>query len=528
MGKPSTTRRSALSLEAAKPFEEAMALRARGEWLGAERLLHRALLLAPEHPAILNALGNLAVSTRRYGNAIGFHRRAVSAEPREPGYRNDLANALILAGEPQNAIPHLKKALGDVPGAKPIALNLVRAHRDLGAADKALAMLDNLRAPEDPDVALERGLILAQTGDGAAARVEFRKVLAHRLDDHRAVDGLATCHRATVEENDLGLAEAALRATPERSAMKRSVIHRALGKINEDLDRVDAAFAHFEAANIATGAAFDWTAHERYISGSIALFTRAFLEQRAGVGARSARPVFVIGMPRSGTTLVEQILASHPDVAALGELTDIETGLMSAVRQSSDAPGFFERVAELEPKALRAAGQRYLDAIAARGAQRARAVDKMPHNFLFLGWIRLILPGASIIHCTRDPLDTCVSCYTHRFSEAHAYSTDLTKLGDYYRSYERLMAHWQSVLPSPPLEVRYERLVADLEGESRRMIAHLGLDWRQECLAFHKTRRVVQTPSQWQVRQPLYASSIGRWRKFERHLGPLRAALGEP
>jgi len=310
--------------------------------------------------------------------------------------------------------------------------------------------------------------------------------------------------------------------------MKRSVIHRALGKINEDLDRVDAAFAHFEAANIATGAAFDWTAHERYISGSIALFTRAFLEERAGAGALSARPVFVVGMPRSGTTLVEQILASHPDVAALGELTDIETGLMSAVRQSPDAPGFFERVAELEPKALRAAGQRYLDAIAARGAQRARAVDKMPHNFLFLGWIRLILPGASIIHCTRDPLDTCVSCYTHRFSEAHAYSTDLTKLGDYYRSYERLMAHWQSVLPSPPLEVRYERLVADLEGESRRMIAHLGLDWRQECLAFHKTRRVVQTPSQWQVRPPLDASSIGRWRKFERHLGPLRAALGEP
>jgi Sulfotransferase family len=178
------------------------------------------------------------------------------------------------------------------------------------------------------------------------------------------------------------------------------------------------------------------------------------------------------------------------------------------------------------PKSVcREAANAYLESLARRAGAASRFIDKMPHNFLVLGWIALLFPKAAIIHCARDAMDVCASCYTHTFSEAHAYSNDLRALGEYHRSYEDLMRHWASVMPARIHVVRYEDIAADLETAGRRLVAGLGLEWSDACLSFHHTRRIVQTPSQWQVRQPVYTTSIGRWRRFEKHLAPLIESL---
>ncbi len=265
--------------------------------------------------------------------------------------------------------------------------------------------------------------------------------------------------------------------------------------------------------------------HEKFVAGSIRLFTPEFFAERTGFGDASEKPVFVVGLPRSGTTLIEQILASHPQITGLGELPDIERSLRKTVPEPFGDEYFFDHLQKLSPEASHEQAKKYLATISNRGGTKARAIDKMPHNFLVLGWIAMLFPKARVIHCKRDPMDVCVSCYAHHFSEAHAYSNDLGMLGKYHRSYEGLMHHWSRTLPISILDVHYEDVVANLEQTSRKMIAHLGLEWSESCLDFHKKKRIIQTPSQWQVRQPIYNSSVGRWRRYESHLQPLIESL---
>jgi hypothetical protein len=255
------------------------------------------------------------------------------------------------------------------------------------------------------------------------------------------------------------------------------------------------------------------------------LFTKEFFAARKEHGVSSDRPVFVVGLPRSGTTLVEQILASHPDVVGLGEIGYIERGLLSAIGKPFGSAAFFTALSTVRKSVTREAANAYLDRVSRRAGNARHMIDKMPHNFLVLGWIALLFPNTAVIHCVRDALDVCTSCYTHTFSEAHAYSNDLRVLGEYYRSYERLMQHWAKVLPVRILEARYENIIANQETASRSLIAELGLHWSDACLSFHRSERIVQTPSHWQVHQPIYGTSVGRWRRFEKHLGQLIDSL---
>lgn len=498
---------------------------------GADYCLRSILTYDPGNALAHNALGNLAISMGQHRLAVEHHRRAVRAAPGEPGFRNDLANSLILLGDPAAALPYLRKALERAPGLRPAQLNLARAFRDLHDADRALALLNNLEAnlkPEERalrvDINLERALTLLAIGDSGEARKIFRNVLAVRPGDARALDGLVTSHRATSDENDLDLAEAAL-AQPGLLPTQLAVSYRAKGKILDDLGRYDEAFDAFRKANAANPAHFDIATHEAFIDTSISLFTADFMAERRDFGVATERPVFIVGLPRSGTTLVEQILASHPEVAGLGELNCIEESLLSATGLPVGTMSGIGKIAYISAADVRRHAKAYLAATNALAGTSERAIDKMPHNFLVLGWIAMMFPRARIIHCMRDPLDLCVSLYTQYFSDTHSYSRDLAMLGAYYRSYERLMHHWLNVISDQMMYVHYEDLVGDLEGVSRRMIQHLGLDWHPACLAYHQTRRVVQTPSRWQVKQPLYSSSIGRWRRYESHLGPLLTSL---
>jgi hypothetical protein len=232
--------------------------------------------------------------------------------------------------------------------------------------------------------------------------------------------------------------------------------------------------------------------------------------------------VFVLGMPRSGSTLIEQILASHPQIHGAGEL-EHPSGTAGAI------PFLFpESVLSLDGGALARMGESYVARLPPRTDGRRLTVNKLPNNFLYIGLIRLILPNARIIHTVRSPLDTCLSCYSTLFTSGQLFSYNLRELGRYYRGYDELMAHWRSVLaPDAMLDVAYEDVVEDLEGQARRLIDYCGLKWDDRCLSFHKTRRAVHTASAVQVRQPLFRSSIDRWRKFQAGLGPLLDELGD-
>jgi tetratricopeptide (TPR) repeat protein len=511
-------------------LERARACLVRGELRGAEFCFQQVLLDDPDNADALNGIGNLAIIAQRYDLAVNFHHRAVKSAPKDPGLLNDLANSLILAGQPLKALPHLRKALDRTPRLYPALLNQVRAYRDIDEPEKALAILDTIVAARpaksvvDPiDLDLERALTLAQIGRFADALALFRAVLKARPDDPRAIDGIATGHRATESDNDLAAMQTAL-ARPDLTPLQRKVTFRAAGKILEDLGRFDEAFLKFKQANDIS-APFDMGRHQAFVAGSIRLFTRQFFVDRADFGDASEQPVFVVGLPRSGTTLLEQILASHPDVSGVGELPNIEQSLISAVPEAWGSTSFFGALKGLTPDIIRNRAKDYLTTLNRRGKARARVVDKMPHNFLVLGWIGLLFPKARIIHCMRDPMDVCVSCYCHHFSDAHSYSSNLQTLGQYHRLYERLMQHWAAELPIAMLDVRYEDVVRDLDQAARRMIDHLGLTWNEACLDFYRTQRAVHTPSQWQVRQPIFTSSVGRWRNYERHLQPLIESL---
>jgi hypothetical protein len=249
-----------------------------------------------------------------------------------------------------------------------------------------------------------------------------------------------------------------------------------------------------------------------------------------GFGLDSERPVFVVGMLRTGTTLVEQILASHPAVHGAGEVPHLGAMVNNMSERLGGSEKYPECIKSLSAAAVRVLAGEYEQALdqSIRGRQTAevlRVVDKMPSNYLNLGLIATLFPKARIIHCRRDPVDTCLSCYFQNFQEPIAYTLDLRHLGQYYREYERLMAHWRAVLPVGVFDLAYEELTADLEGVSRCLLDFCGLPWDDRCLRFNESRRIVRTSSALQVRQPVYRSSVGKWKRYEAQLGPLIAAL---
>ncbi len=302
---------------------------------------------------------------------------------------------------------------------------------------------------------------------------------------------------------------------PATTTSNRLNLHSALAKAYEDIGKFDKVFACLDASNNLRRETISYVMadRDRDVDQTIATFTPALLSRFNGGGCESELPIFIVGMPRSGSSLVEQILASHPQIHGAGERRDM--GRIAAT------PGNIGDAGTIDLEAL---VQTYIDAIRHDGA--TRVIDKAPGNFERLGLIRLILPRARIIHCHRDPMDTCLSCFKTLFQESNGYSYDLTELGHYYRAYERPMDHWRAVLPGTILDVGYEDVVDDVETMARRLVDFCGPPWDDTCLSFHETKRPVHTASGVQVRKPIYKSSLGRWRHYEHHLGPLVEALG--
>jgi tetratricopeptide (TPR) repeat protein len=462
----------------------------------AESPLRRALDLAPDRAETYRDLGWILAKLGRFDEAVKCHERGITLEPTDPSQHCALAATLHLAEDPAASEASFRHALS----------------------------LD----PDYPRTLLGLGNLLRVKGDFDEALFCFRRALevAPGLPEvHRS---LAVTGQRSAEESHLHHLKATL-ASAGHPVPERISAGFALGALLDTAGRYDEAFPCFAQANTLyrqqrsnSSERFDPTLLRAEVDDLIAFGTPALFSAVAEWGSPSETPVFIVGMPRSGTSLVEQIAASHSRVFGAGERREINA--------ISDALAAYNRgtsVEKWEPIFPRQVADRHVAHLQELGKGVARVIDKMPDNVFALWLIAALFPSARVIFCRRDLRDVCLSCYFHWFTEGHLYAYDLADCGRRALEVERLMAHWLRALPLPMLVIDYEALVADIEGESRRMIEFLGLDWEAACLDFHRTQRPVFTASAWQVRQPLYNRSVGRWHHYQRHLTPLLQILAQ-
>jgi tetratricopeptide (TPR) repeat protein len=453
----------------------------------------RALALHADDTEALIGLGNTFLKLERPDAAAAQFAKVRARNPASAEALNGLGSAAHMLGRTEEAINHYDMALTIRP-------NDSETHRNLGEAYLALGQLEKAHA------AMETALALASRKAGYYWN-------------------LANSKRFT--ENDPHLA--ALEALNEQSGSltegEQIDLHFALGKAHSDLGAHVRSFHHLLSGNRLMRQCLSY--NEAKVLGQFEemrqSFTPSLMEKMQGSGDPSQAPVFIIGMPRSGTTLIEQIIASHPKVYGGGELR--EMAYLAERFRGSCGIELSEDVLASSGGRLRRLGSDYVQAVRRLAPEAERITDKMPGNFLLAGLIHLALPNARIIHACRDVRDTAFSCFSLLFARGQPYSYDLSELGRYCRSYQKLMAHWHEVIPGVILDVHYEAVVEDLEQQARRVIAHCGLAWDSACLDFYRTQRSVRTASAAQVRQPIYRSSVGRWRLHERALQPLLEAL---
>jgi len=487
----------------------------------------RAIHLAPGSADALLLRGGVLTAMKRHDEAQACLERALALAPGEAEGWNLMGNLHMARQDHALALNCYDRATGLNPDHAEAHGNRGVALRELGRPDEAARSFARALELKPRAVAARTGLakLALEQGRFSEAQSRFHEVLEDDPGNVECLAGLAET-RSFKAGDPLFTRLSARLADPGLDGDARSLLHHALGKISNDAGLYDQAMAEFASSKVQTGQRFNLLSHVACYEALEKLFTSQFFADREGFGLTDERPVFVVGMPRSGTTLTEQILASHGKVQGLGELQDLPR-LSRRIGGGLDNPGgFASALAVLAPEESRRLAAIYLEAYAGTDAGTLRVVDKRPHNYELLGLIALLFPRARIIHCRRNAVDNCLSMYMQFFSEGHGYNRDLATLGHYYRAYEDLMSHWRAVLPLEIHDCTYEELVDDVEATARTLIAFLGLEWDPNCLQFHQQERQVRTPSMWQVRQPVYRSSVERWRRYEQHLGPLNAALG--
>jgi tetratricopeptide (TPR) repeat protein len=477
---------------------------------------HRALEIQPDIAETHNNLGNAMLELGRTDEALASYRRALQVNPEFAEAHNNLGNGLRTLGQLDAAVAGYRRAIEIDP-------NFAGAHRNLGIAlrlqghtAEAIASCRRSLEIEPRSAATLTVLADASADNGQFVDAEnlFKRAIGVEPESAEAWSGIARL-RTMTRADAAWLAQAQRIADQPPAPRKEIQLRYAIGKYCDDVGDFDQAFVHFRRANELTKQ--HRTKHDRLqltqIVDRIAqTYDTAWFEKARIHALESPLPVFIVGMLRSGTTLAEQILASHPAVFAAGELTHWNTAA-AAYQASSEheASGL-----------LRKRAHDYLQLLRGLSRGALRVVDKMPTNFAFLGLIHAALPNARIIHMRRNPIDTCLSIYFQDFEAAVSYANDLEDLAHYYTEYVRVMNHWRSTLPPQAiLDVPYEGLVSDQETWSRRMLDFIGLPWDPRCLEFHATHRTVITASKWQVRQKISDSSVLRWRNYEKFLGPL-------
>ncbi|HZS82329.1 MAG TPA: sulfotransferase [Stellaceae bacterium] len=499
------------------------------------------MALKPEFAEAHLNLGSALMALGRHQDAAASFAKALSLRPELVAARLNLGSALHALERYDEAAAQYRRVLAADPGSIEARLSLAST---LKAADDhrgAVAELSDLlaAAPEHVEARINLGVTLEEIGRIEEARAQFEHAIAIAPGRALSYPPLIRLKRMTPGDPLLATMEALMRDGRSLTDKEALELDFALGKALADIGEHERSFAHLLAGNARKRRSirYDEASDLERLARIAQAYTPELLQRLSDLGDPSPAPVFILGMPRSGSTLVEQILASHPKVFAGGERNDFRAAMREAAPDGAASP-FLGSAAKLTGETLRRLGSAYLARLAAAEARSLRRrpeavralriTDKMPANFRFIGLIHLALPNARIIHTCRDPIDTCLSCFAQLFADDNQpFSYDLAELGRYYAAYRALMDHWRQVLPEGRiLDVQYEDLVADVETHARRIVAYCGLGWADACLEFQHANRPVKTASSVQVRQPIYGSSVGRWRPDDRTLRPLLEALG--
>ena len=483
----------------------------------------------PSRPEIHSLLGEIYIRQKKQNLAVPHFEFAVKAKPQNPAFLSNLGRLYLDLEAVELALPFLQNALAIDPNLIAALLALGRYYFVIGKADLALPYLE--RAIKVDLRNHKAKWNLAESFDALGKKSEantlYRELRLLPKYEASSLSRLASNVTPDESESVLKDAEGLLNAT-HISDRDRSVVHRSIGFLLEKKGEYEAAFEHFLKSNELAFGPFDIAGYRAWIDEVIRHMTGDIFLRRVAAGNQSELPVFVLGMPRSGTTLAEQIIASHPRAGGAGELSRIWNFTMRFnYRREKDLSRFEASLKALGANALPDMAENYLNLLNLHAPGALRIVDRTPHNFQALGLIAVLFPNARVIHCVRNPIDTCLSCFQQPLNDKLKFNKDLTTLGLYYREYVRLMNHWRKVLPLRFYELNYEKVTEDFGIEARKLIDFLGLPWDDRCLNFHEAGSTVLGFSRHQVRNPVYRSSVERWRRYEKELQPLITALGD-
>ncbi len=511
-------------------LQEAAVCMGRDERPQAEAIFRRVLQQNSNHIGALCGLAAVSLDAGYPKDAERLLRHALKQSAHMPLIWRGLAQTFLQAGDLVNAEVAVRHSLIVDEGASAswvlfasVLAHTMRQAEALEAYDRALRL-----DPNQVRVALSRGHVLKTLGRRAEAEAAYQRCLELQADFGEAYYSFADLKSYVFSDTEVA-AMRGLLADAKTSSKSQVQIHFALGRALEQRKQYSDAFSHYAAGNSAKRrtAPFDAAAFEDKCRRVAATFSTEFFRARSDSGLSDPAPIFIVGLPRSGSTLVEQVLASHSQVEGTMELPHILRYVRELDHRGGATDAYPESVAELAPEQLLALGRRFLAETRIYRSGRTRFIDKMPNNFSHIGLIHLMLPQATIIDVRRNPMDACFSAFKQHFAQGQSFSYDLEDLGRYYRCYVELMDHWDGVLPGKVFHLSYEALVRDTDAQVRELLAFCGLEFEPACLKFHETRRSVRTASSEQVRQPMYDSSVGLWRHFEAHLAPLRRSLGD-
>jgi tetratricopeptide (TPR) repeat protein len=539
---------------------QAEQLQAQGQLVEAERLYRQIINVAQDfHPAY-HSLGLLAQKVGKHALAVDLISQAISLEGTVALYHSNLGEILRRLGRLDEAISAGRCAISLNPNNVSALYNLGLAladHKDwdaavenyqrvlelnpehglasnnLGAALEAIGRLDEAEVayaravainPQHAEAQNNLGAIYSERGELDEARQCFSAAIEGRQDFAEAHYNLSSLKTYTRDDPHLQALETLAGHAEQLPPDSKIRFSFAIGKALEDVGDYDRAFTAYERGNQLkfAGLMYNEARAEAVFERIKYLFDSELFASRLDSGIEDETPVFIVGMPRSGTTLIEQILASHEAVYGAGELKDLNEVIIKSGSTATEGRLFDECQPGLQEFDFKQMANKYLQRIREMDAQTLRITDKMPANFFYIGFIRLLFRNARIIHAMRDPMDSCFSCFSRLFNETMDFAYNLQTLGNYYVRYIKLMEHWHTMLPKGViLNVHYEELVTNVEGQIRCILDHVGLPWSESCLDFHKNRRKVKTASVAQVRQPIYQSSVARWKRFQGHLDPL-------
>jgi tetratricopeptide (TPR) repeat protein len=521
-------RRLAISAACALAIQE----HRQGHLAAAAEIYELVLAKVPGYAEGHNNRGALLQMLQRYPEALAGYDRAIALKPDYANAYYNRGATLKKLGRPDEALSSYDQAIALKPDHAEAYNNRGVLLQELRRYEDALASYDQVIAlqPGHAEAHNNRGIVLVAKGDMPEAERMFLRAAQLKPDFPDPLFNLVNIRRYETADRAEVNAARALLDRPGLAPDGKAQLYFALGKVYDDCGRYDEAFEHFRQANQILNAcvAYDAGMIERLTSATIEVFSPVFLSRPYQHASESRTPLFIVGMPRSGTTLLASILSNHSAIGTAGELSTLSDLALQLGQGTGGGTAYPEAIRQLNAEAAaRLIGNYEKRLRRGMGPAKLHVIDKNPLNFRHLGLIAMLFPRARIIHCVRNSLDTCLSNYFQRFPLRLDYSFDLRNIGHFYREYARLMEHWRTVPNLKMLEIRYDDMILDNERTTRKMLDFLGLEWDERCLAPHTNPGAVETASHWQVRQPIYRHALERWRHYDKHLGPLRGMLGE-